>query len=205
MRRQLSIRLLVAVGLLLPVTLYAEAQGILNPDFERNTHWTFSDNGAYWTGGYSTEWASSGARSYEIHIPPAATGCDNYPGKDTHAEVSQSVDFSAVDALQFDLKTFGTWDLPALGSEYYHSVEVTVDGVTVYHMERETGEFHDQSVPCSSFTGVHVLSFLMQGHASFCSSSDRGMYIDNIRVVRRSFFSYVPFIARNSSALHNAQ
>jgi len=160
------------------------AQGsIENPDFENDTGWSFYDNGEYWTGEYSTGWASHGVQSYEIHIPPAASGCDNYPGENTYGEVFQDVDLSGVKRIMFDLRTFGSWNIPGLGPDYYHSVGLWVDGTQTYTREREGGEFDNQLSSITGFSGTHRLAFRMQGYANFCSTSDRGLYVDNVRFV----------------------
>jgi hypothetical protein len=165
---------------------------IQNPDFENSTDWSFYNTGLYWTGQYSTGWASHGLRSYEIHIPLSAT-CDNYPGENTYGEVFQNVDLTSVNGIIYDLRTFGSWDIPVLGPDYYHSVEVWIDGTKVYTHEREKGEFDNQVISITGLSGIHRLAFRMQGHASFCSSANRGLNIDNIRFIN-SFKYYLPLI-----------
>jgi surface antigen len=155
---------------------------ITNPDFELDTGWTYFDTGEYWQGGYSQNWSNKGSRSYILHIPSPGSGCYNYPGDNTYSEVYQFVDLSDISTVIFDLKTFGAWDVPELSPDIYHSVEVWIGNTRVYIRERQVGVFLNQSFSVTQFSGTHKLVFRMQGHENFCSSTDRGLYIDNIRV-----------------------
>lgn len=184
--------LMLLVCLFLPGSVVAQGT-ISNPDFEEDSGWVFFDNGDYWVGEYSSFWASHGFRSYLIHIPPEGSLCENYPGANTYGEISQSVDLTGVDGILFDFRTFGTWDIPLFSPDYYESAEVWVDAIEVYHKEREVGDFYNQIIPVSGFIGTHKLTFRMQFHEDFCSSfNDKGMYIDNLRLV--SHFVFLPII-----------
>ena len=193
MRRMLSV-LLVALALSVGSPVVAQGE-ITNPSFENETGWSFYASGSYWMGEYTYDWASHGSRSYQIHIPPAPSGCENYPGTNTYGEVYQDVDLTGVEEIAFDLKTYGPWDIPALGPGYYHSAEVWLDGTKVYSREREVGEFFSQMVPTKGVAGIHTLSFRMQGHDDFCSTADRGLLVDNVRFVRHKV--YLPLVLQS--------
>lgn len=154
-----------------------------NSDFEENLGWEFYDNGEYWEGGYSDSWSSHGTRSYLIMIPTDDTGCYAYPGENTYGMVSQEVNLTNIRKIYFDFKTFGSWDVPGLGPDYYHSFEVWIDNSMLYSRERQIGEFFNQSISVEDFAGEHTISFRMQGFANFCSTCNRGVYLDNIRAV----------------------
>jgi hypothetical protein len=167
---------------ILPLQLVNAAGSILNPDFEGDSGWTFYDNGEYWTGEYSTAWASQGSRSYMIHIPPSGGGCGNFPGGHTYGEFSQDVDLTGVGRIIFDLNTFGIWYNPQW-TDSMHSAEVWIGNTQVYYREKEIGTFLDQSFSTFGYSGINKLTFRMQGHSQFCYTNDRGLYIDNIRMV----------------------
>jgi hypothetical protein len=105
--------------------------------------------------------------------------------------VFQNVDLTSVNGIMFDLRTFGTWNIPAFGPDYYHSAEVWIDGTKVYTHDRDKGEFDNQLISTTGLSGIHRLAFRMQGHASFCSTANRGINIDNIRLLN-SFDYYLP-------------
>lgn len=184
MRYRIIIPTVLVICLLL--TQSATAQGnIQNPDFENDIGWSFYNNGENWTGQYSSEWASHGVRSFKIYIPGSCAGDGIYPGENTYGEVfQQNVDLTGASELWFDLLTFGSWDVPGLGNDYYHSAEVWIDGTKVYSRERQVGQFLNQQIILNGgYSGSHTISFRMQGHADFCSSIPRGLFIDNTSLV----------------------
>ncbi len=151
--------------------------------------------GEYWTGEYSTEWASHGLQSYVIHIP-YAEGCSSYPGANTYGEVFQNVDLTWGKQILFDMRAYGGgWVPPPQYPQYYTSAEVWIDGTQVYTREGQNGTFYDQVIPVTGFSGTHRLALRMRVHADSCVTADRGMNVDNIRLVLRQVF--LPVVIRD--------
>ena len=151
---------------------------ITEPSFETVVTWTYNevDTNNKLSGAQSSSHATEGTKSYEL-ISAAS------PANSDYNEITQSVDFTNIDKLEFDYYMTTAY----VGAN--PTFDVYIDAIQVFTTNVATNKNTalTEIIDCASITGTKTLKFrLSQNNGA--GSSTIEIYIDNIRTTPNNSF-----------------
>ncbi len=172
------IKIILITAILIPLSLLftlarpvSAAAIISEPSFETLTNWTYDEEDSDYAGIQSIAWTTQGTNSYLLSTPGTGLIANK-----KHAMLFQSVDFTSVDTISFDIR------LRADNNGYYEAaLQVGTSVVWAQSITTSQTDYLHQEVDVSGYTGVQDLHIHLETIAT-ASSIAVEAYFDNIKI-----------------------